>query len=1049
VADELLALRQSLASRYRLDREIGRGGTSVVYAAWDLAHSRDVAIKVLRNEIPEVLGTDRFRREIRISSGLDHPGIMPLLDSGEVDGRFYLVMPLIGGENLRDRLQREKQLPLDEALRITRDVADALAVAHRHGVVHRDIKPPNIMLDGSRTVVTDFGLARALPASVFAGESSLSTPGVVIGTVLYMAPEQAAGQEVDARADIYSLGCVLYEMLVGEAPFPGTDMTAILARHMSQPPASVRIIRRGVPEHVDLAIMRALEKSPADRFASVAEFSAALSHPGILRYRPSRTVVRSAAAAVVVAGVLATAYSWRDGNTRDSSDGVRPDTTVYAVLPVVRAAGVPEIVNEDQIVTDALERWSGIRLVERFQLEDALSRQPGGELTPERAASVSRSVGAGRFIRIEIGRASDSLRLRGVHYDAAGSGAVVRQFTVRAEASPSGLGAAITRLADELLFPGGAGTAPLEAGTRSLPARQAFARGEAAFGRWDFDEAISAFASALSYDSYYSRANLRLALVSAWSRRPKEEWRVAAQRAAREQDRLQTEERSLVLPLVAQARGDLETACRRWREITVADSLRFTGWYGLALCLVDDQAVLRSTTSPSGWRFRTSYRDAVGAYRRAFEMSPTVLSSLRSEGTSAVRDLLFARGDHRRRGRVAAPDTGTFLARPSWDGDTLAFVPYRARDVHDAKPGTTPPTMHVAIANQRDVFLDMASTWLRATGSVEALEAVAVALQLIGQRAAVDSFHRARQLAQRPEDRTRIGIEEAWYRLQLSVPNSEKGIRVAKALADSLLRLTTGQRERHLRGLAGLASLTGRGHLAAQLLREAAAAGQNVAGQGALPRAIADQATALLAYSSMGGPPDSLARLSADLDIAISMSIPSEKQEETRVAWRARSAVLAIPSDPATATGELTAFGYPLLDAMIAQVHRPGGETSQLFDGLREVRRGLAPEGLTIDVLLPEAWLMGETGTPSQAAAWLDPWLASLHKVGPWELGNVPFAGAFVRAMMLRARLAAESGDSAGAARWAKVVSILWSDADPYLQDAVRDMRNLTRREGK
>ncbi|MEE8362404.1 MAG: serine/threonine-protein kinase, partial [Gemmatimonadales bacterium] len=212
-------IRSALEGRYTIKTELGRGGMATVYLAEDVKHHREVAVKVLHPELGEILGKERFLREIEIAAGLSHPHILPLYDSGEADGFLFFVMPLADDESLRERLDREKQLPIDDALRIAREVADALSYAHSHGVVHRDIKPENILLSSGHAVVADFGIARAVSA---AGGDRLTETGIALGTPSYMSPEQAAGeQDLDGRSDLYALGCVLYEMLGGQAPFTG------------------------------------------------------------------------------------------------------------------------------------------------------------------------------------------------------------------------------------------------------------------------------------------------------------------------------------------------------------------------------------------------------------------------------------------------------------------------------------------------------------------------------------------------------------------------------------------------------------------------------------------------------------------------------------------------------------------------------------------------------------------------------------------------------------------------------------------------------------
>ncbi len=261
------------AERYRIERILGRGGMATVYAAEDVKNRRRVALKILHRECRDAVGGERFLREIELTGNLQHPNILPMFDSGEADGMLYYVMPLVDGESLRARMHEHGQLPLDEAVRIATDVADALDYAHRRGVVHRDIKPENILLAGDHTFVADFGIAKARDA---AGEALTST-GLLIGTPAYMSPEQASGErQLDARSDIYALGCVLYEMLAGEPPFIGSSTQAVIAKRMAGAAPSVRTLRHAVPGHVERAIDRALARSPADRFASAAEFSGAL-----------------------------------------------------------------------------------------------------------------------------------------------------------------------------------------------------------------------------------------------------------------------------------------------------------------------------------------------------------------------------------------------------------------------------------------------------------------------------------------------------------------------------------------------------------------------------------------------------------------------------------------------------------------------------------------------------------------------------------------------------------------------------------------------------
>ena len=271
-------LAAALADRYRIERELGAGGMATVYLAHDVRHDRKVALKVLRPELAAVIGGDRFLAEIKTTAHLQHPHILSLFDSGEADGIVYYVMPYVEGESLRDRLTREHQLPVDEAVRIAREVADALEYAHSHGVIHRDIKPENILLHGGHAQVADFGIALAVSRSDSGGR--MTETGMSLGTPYYMSPEQAMGErEITARSDVYALGAVLYEMLTGEPPFTGPTAQAIIARVVTEEPRRLVLQRKTIPPPIEAAVLTALAKIPADRFTSAAQFGDALAHP--------------------------------------------------------------------------------------------------------------------------------------------------------------------------------------------------------------------------------------------------------------------------------------------------------------------------------------------------------------------------------------------------------------------------------------------------------------------------------------------------------------------------------------------------------------------------------------------------------------------------------------------------------------------------------------------------------------------------------------------------------------------------------------------------
>jgi len=366
-------LATALADRYVIERQVATGGMATVYLARDVRHDRQVALKVLRPDVGNVLGAERFQAEIRVTANLRHPNIVPLFDSGVAAGRLFYVMPFIEGESLRERLTRNHQLPIEEALRITREVADALAYAHRFGVVHRDVKPANILLAGGHALVADFGIARAL--SVAQGQE-ITESGVAVGTPAYMSPEQAsADREVDGRSDQYSLACVLYEMLAGEPPYKGPTAQATMARRLTDPMPSLRAARDTVPEVVESAVRRALARAPADRFDTTTGFSQALARPAS---EPAST--RSVA-------VLPFLNMSADPENEYFTDGITED--VIAQLSKIRALkvvsrgsvmqfkrreqGLREIANRLRVATllDGSVRRAGDRVRIVAQLVDA------------------------------------------------------------------------------------------------------------------------------------------------------------------------------------------------------------------------------------------------------------------------------------------------------------------------------------------------------------------------------------------------------------------------------------------------------------------------------------------------------------------------------------------------------------------------------------------------------------------------------------------------------------------------------------------------------
>lgn len=346
-------LKAALADRYSIEREIGSGRMATVYLAQDLKHDREVAVKVLNPELAETLGTQRFLREIKTAAHLTHPHILPVFDSGEADGFLFYVMPFVEGESLRSRLTKERQLPVEDAVQITREIADALAYAHEKGVIHRDVKPANIMLEEGHAVLADFGVAHAVAE---AQEDRITRTGTSLGTPAYMSPEQAAGErELDGRSDQYALGCVLYEMLAGHPPFAGAQVEALVRQHLTEEPPSVTGARPSVPEEVAKVIERALAKSPADRFRTTGEMAAALAFPtaGEPARKKNQNLLRFASgSAVLLLVALGVRLFLLPGGepTSDPVGTVEGERPTIAVLPFHNLSGQ----EEDAFFTDGM-----------------------------------------------------------------------------------------------------------------------------------------------------------------------------------------------------------------------------------------------------------------------------------------------------------------------------------------------------------------------------------------------------------------------------------------------------------------------------------------------------------------------------------------------------------------------------------------------------------------------------------------------------------------------------------------------------------------------
>jgi serine/threonine protein kinase/tetratricopeptide (TPR) repeat protein len=570
VADLLDRLKTALADRYRIERELGRGGMATVYLAEDLKHHRPVAVKVMRPELAQTLGSERFLREIELSARLAHPHILPLHDSGDADGFLFFVMPFIEGESLRDRLTREGQLPLEDALQIAHEVAEALSYAHSHDVLHRDIKPENILLQSGHALVADFGIARAITA---AGGERLTETGISLGTPAYMSPEQSMGERViDGRSDLYSLGCVLYEMLAGEPPFTGPTAQAIFARRMTDPLPSVSVMRESVPPTVEAALAKALARAPADRFTTAQQFAAALptgwQPTGAPRARRPRRVKRWMAIPAVVVAALAVVGGLR----LLSSSGIDFAARDWIVLTEFDNQTGDSVFEGslNSALTVGLQQSRYVNVLPRTRIAEVLAQMERPDTTRLDEA-VGREVALRANVRVFVVPAIsriDSTYLLTTRIVDPQTGTDLLTRSARAEGKAEVL-SALDKLAQRLRRDLGEsrrdvahnGLALDHATTPSLEALRAWTEGNRYWNTRRLDDAAERYRRALSLDSNFAMAHEMLGQYHFWqARRDSSEYHFA--KALSQLDRVTERERLSIQASFYGARANWDAAIR-------------------------------------------------------------------------------------------------------------------------------------------------------------------------------------------------------------------------------------------------------------------------------------------------------------------------------------------------------------------------------------------------------------------------------------------------------------------------------------------------------
>jgi tetratricopeptide (TPR) repeat protein len=648
----------------------------------------------------------------------------------------------------------------------------------------------------------------------------------------------------------------------------------------------------------------------------------------------------------------------------------------------------------------------------------------------------------------EVWEFRDTIHVRGLLYDAGGN-RLVREHSVRIAPDLSDAQARFEELADSLLIGGGASGTPSREGARlSLPAWRAFQSGFAALQRWDLDSAKAGFQRALALDPTYGAAQLWIAQVLAWRGDEPGNWQSYAAGALASEDSLTSRDRMLGTGLLALATGSYADACRIFEEMIGRDSLDFAAWFGLGDCRARDPLV--ATDSRGDPQFRGSYEAAMRAYRRALEIVPSVHLAFRGQAFHRLPELLYTETNHLRRGyALEKGDTVRFGAFPSMSRDTLEFVPRPLAAVVAAEPGAIPPTIGAAVSRNRELLRDVATTWVRAfPGRADAHETLALVLETLGEltagrspdSSALEEVRRARGVATDPVQALRLASTETRFLVKSGQ------LTRARALADSVLRvnpLPSAESAPHLRGLA---ALTGHAHLAARLQARAAADYTFLSSdwdEVTVPAELGEAALRLLAYASFGGPLDSVRALEQRIERLIPSYVVPGRRTAARQALLDIPAVLAFPERGATPLHRARAGGNYRLTMQWKLAH---GDTAGVREDLHRlglVQRDVRPGDVSFDATYHEARLRLAVGDTAGATKTLDLSLQALSTLGAGLTEQIPEVATLVRGMVLRAEVAEQVGDSATAARWARDVVALWSDADRELLPMITRMRTI------
>ena len=1032
-------------ARYTVERELGRGGAAVVYLARDNRQERHVALKILHKELAQAIGAKRFLREIKHSSALHHPHLLTILDSGESRGTLYYVMPYMPDGSLRARIAKEKQLPIDDSLRITKDVGEALAYAHEKGIVHRDIKPDNVLFSGDHACLADFGIARAVDS---VAADTLTSTGLVVGTPAYMSPEQASGEKtVDARSDQYSLACLLYEMITGLPPFIGATQQSVISQRFTQPPPSMRVHRPNVPDHVERAVKRALAVIPADRFPSVHEFVEALHDPdaapapapgpvSVHRIRRRWFAVGAAAAIVAVAVIAANpGASWMRGLGR-----AKVDTAKFVVLPF-RSEGDSLVgVRVATAIHAGLGRWEGLPLENHLAITDAV-RERGSVRSLGDAYAIAEKLGAGRLVWGEVMEEGGQPTVYAELYDVSARKGIGRKRVPLP-------GRAID---DSVFFDIVTSLAGADAmsprtdrgvrGTSSWTAWQAYARAVAALAEWQLADAERDLRLAVDADPDFAVAQLHLAQVMSWIHPETDHsWHVHARRAVAGRGELGERDAQRAEALLSFALREYDKSCRLYGALVRGDTLDAVAWFSLGGCRRSDKIVVPDRRSRSRWSFRSSYHEAGQAFARAYEIDPRLHAIPRFDW---VRQVFAIDRNRMREGQKTVEGPTVFGAKPTLVADTIAYTPYPMPDFEQGYDAVSRSRMAAALSRNRDVMLEITTSWTRTYPlSADAFRALAAVREnrdeLTGSDAsagALQALKRAKELAGTRADSLAIG--EAEVRVLLKLARYAH----ARSLADSVLAGIGAPSVANWKSIARLAALTGRVAAFESALQFFPS---KHAGASGIDQTVGKAGGQLLARTTLPICGQQAVSAEQSLRALIQTRVRPEHRDEANASVLGHGLSYMALCTNGTSMASATRDQSLITRAQIAFARGDLATTNAILDTLDEDRTSMRAGDMAVNLGVRHAALRLHLGDTASAVRILDNTLDAIPTLSASIFGDHPLeAVMLLRAMVMRADLAGPASPDA-AQKWSRVVLELWRNAEAPLKPTLARMQRLS-----